>query len=182
MKTVISLASVLACTFAMDAQITATLNRLPNGIPEIRIRNSSVVSAVAFAIRMNSVVRSGENNAPFVEFFDTAIDTKAVPLLPNQERTIPVLLRRSPRRPAEDLFEQPIVAAGILADGTTTGDAALLARLINRRSNMLAAVETAMEMLVDAGRHNALREQLIEQFKKMARSVSHSYLPLAGVY
>ena len=177
MKTVISLASVLTCTFAMDAQITATLKRLPNGLPEIRIRNNSGVSAVAFAIRMNPVVRSAENNAPFVEFFDVAIDTRATPLQPNQERMVPVLLRRPPGRPAEDLFEQPIITAGILADGTTTGDAALLTRLINRRSNMLAAVETAMEMLADAGRHNVPRDQLIEQFKKMARFVSHSYLP-----
>jgi hypothetical protein len=176
MKTVISLASVLACAFAMDAQITATLSRIPNGGPEIRIRNNSGVSAVAFAIRMNPVVRNAPDSAPFIVYVDTAIDTTA-PLQPNQERTIPVLLRRRPDERLEDLFEQPIITAGILADGTTTGDAALLTRLINRRSNMLAAVETAMEMLVDAGRHNAPREQLIEQFKKMARSVSHSYLP-----
>jgi hypothetical protein len=177
MKTAISLASVLACAFAMDAQITATLNRLPNGMPEIRIRNNLGFSAVAFAIRMNPVVRTAENNSPFVEFFDTAIDAKATPLLPNQERTIPVLLRRRPGGRLEDLFEQAIITAGIFANGTTTGDAALLKRLINRRSNMLAAVETAMEMLIDAGGHNTPRDQLIEQFKKMARSVSHSYLP-----
>ena len=151
--------------------------RLPGGIPEIRIRNNSGVSAVAFVIRMNPAVRSAENHDPFVEFLDMAIDTRATPLLPNHERTIPVPLRRRPGGQLEELFETPIFTAGILADGTTIGDAALLTRLINRRSNMLAAVETALEMLVDAGRHNAPRDQLIEQFKKMARSVSHSYLP-----
>ena len=74
------------------------------------------------------------------------------------------------------VWEEPIVA-GILADGTTTGDAALLTRLIVRRGNQLAAVEMAMEMLSDAGRRNVPRDQLIEQFKKMMKSVSHWYLP-----
>jgi len=110
-------------------------------------------------------------------YMDTAVDTMATPLLPNQERTVPVPIRFRPEGPVEDLFEQPIVTAGIFADGTTTGDAALLTRLLSRRSNMLAAVETAMDMLSDAGRHNVPRDHLIEQFKKMARSVSHWYLP-----
>ena len=69
------------------------------------------------------------------------------------------------------------VTAGILANGTTTGDAALLTRLIVRRGHQLAAVEMAMEMLSDAGRRNVPRDQLIEQFKKMMKSVSHWYLP-----
>ena len=176
MKTVISLASVFTCAFSLGAQITAALNRLPDRAPEIKIRNRSAASLVAFAVRMNPVVRSAPNNAPFMVYVDTAIDTTP-PVLPNQERTIPVPWRRRPGQLAEDLFEQPIITAGIFADGTTTGDADLLTRLINRRSNMLAAVETAMEMLVDAGRHNVARDQLIDQFKKMARSVSHSYLP-----
>ena len=176
MKTVISLAPIFACAFSLGAQITATLNRIPNGGPEIRIRNSSTVNLVAFAIRMNPVDRSTPNNAPLMVYVDTAIDA-TTPLLPDQERTLPVPTRRRAGQPAEDLFEQPIITAGILADGTTTGDAGLLTRLINRRSNMLAAVETAMELLIDAGRHNVPRDQLIEQFKKIARSVSHSYLP-----
>jgi len=177
MKTVISVASILACAFSLSAQITATLNRLPIGSPEIRIRNNSAVSLAAFAIRMDPVVRSDADNAPLMVYMDTAVDTMATPLLPNQERTVPVPIRFRPEGPVEDLFEQPIVTAGIFADGTTTGDAALLTRLLSRRSNMLAAVETAMDMLSDAGRHNVPRDHLIEQFKKMARSVSHWYLP-----
>jgi len=39
MKTVISLASEVAFAFSLDAQITATLNHLPNRLPEISIRN-----------------------------------------------------------------------------------------------------------------------------------------------
>ena len=174
MRTVISVASVLACAFSLDAQITATLNRLPS--PEIRIRNNSPVSLAAFAIRMNPLVRSNADNAPLMVYVDTAVDTVATPLLPNQERTVPVPIRIRPERPVDDLFEQPILTAGIFTDGTTTGDAALLTRLLSRRSN-IAAVETAMEMLSDAGRHNVPRDHLIEQFKNMSRSVSHWYLP-----
>ena len=178
MKTVISLASVLAFAFSLDAQITATLNHLPNRMPEIRIRNNSAIGLTAFAIRMNPVVRSAENNVAFVDFFDTAIDTRATPLLPKEERMVPVTIRFRPGgQPIEGLFEEPIVTAGILANGTTTGDAGLLTRLIVRRGNQLAAVELAMEMLSDAGRRNVPRDQLIEQFKKMVGSVSHWYLP-----
>jgi hypothetical protein len=177
MRIVISVASVLACVFSLEAQITATLNRLPNGLPEIRIRNNSAVSLAAFAIRMNPVVRSDATLAPFLVYVDTAVDTMAAPLLPNQERTVQVTIRFRPGRPVEDLFEQPIVSAGIFAEGTTTGDAALLTRLMSRRSNMLAAVETSMEMLSDAGRHNVPRDRLIEHFRKMEGSVSHWYLP-----
>jgi hypothetical protein len=177
MKTAISVASVLACAFSLDAQITATLNRSPDRLPEIRIRNNSDVSLAAFAIRMNPVVRSGANHAPLIVFVDSAFDTTATAVPPNQERTVPVTVRLRPGQPAEDLFEEPIVTAGILADGTTTGDAALLTRLIVRRSNMLQAVDTALETLLDAGRHNVPRGRMIEQFKKLADSVSHWYLP-----
>jgi hypothetical protein len=178
MKTVISLASVLAFAFSLDAQITATLNHLPNRMPEIRIRNNSAIGLTAFAIRMNPVVRSAENNVAFVDFFDTAIDTRATPLPPKEERTVPVPVRFRPGgQPIEGLFEEPIVTAGILANGTTTGDAGLLTRLIVRRGNQLAAVEMALEMVSDAGRRNVPRDRLIEQFKKMVGSVSHWYLP-----
>ena len=74
------------------------------------------------------------------------------------------------------VWEEPIVA-GILADGTTTGDAALLTRLMLRRTNMLQAVEIALETLSDAGRQNVPRGQLVEQFKKLADSVRRWYLP-----
>ena len=174
---VIAAASLLACAFSLDAQITATLNHIPNRMPEIRIRNNSAIGLTAFTIRMNPVVRTEENDVAFVDFFDTAIDAKTTPLLPKEERAVPVTIRFRGGKPIEGLFEEPIVTAGILANGTTTGDAALLTRLIVRRGNQLAAVEMAMEILSDAGRRNVPRDQLIEQFKKMAGSVSHWYLP-----
>src|SRR2546425_5848595 len=134
MKAVISLAS---CAFSLGAQITATLNRIPNGGPEIRIRNQLRRQFGGVCDPYEPpVVRSGPNNALFMVYVDRAIDT-TTPLLPNQERTFPVPMRRRLGQPAEGLSEQPIITAGILADGTTTGDAGLLTRLINRRSNML---------------------------------------------
>lgn len=171
MRTVVSVASVLACVLSLDAQITATLNRLPDGLPEIRIRNNSAAGLAAFVLRLNPVVQSDAHLAPLMVYVDTAVDATAMPLAPNQERRVPVTVRFRPGRHVEDLFEPPIVSAGILADGTTVGDAALLTRLVLRRSNMLQAVEMALETLSDAGRHNVPRGELIAQFRKMADSV-----------
>ncbi|HLJ14602.1 MAG TPA: hypothetical protein VKV15_08915 [Bryobacteraceae bacterium] len=75
------------------------------------------------------------------------------------------------------IFERPIVTAAIFADGTTIDDAALLNRLTVRRCNMLPAVETDLEMLSDAGGRNVPPRQWIEQFRTLADSVSHWYLP-----
>ena len=72
--------------------------------------------------------------------------------------------------------EEPIVTAGIFADGATTGDGALLTRLMLRRSSMLLAVEMALETLSDAGRRSIPRYQLIVQFKKMTDSLHRWYL------
>src|SRR5580700_7557582 len=95
MKTVISVASVLACALSLDAQIAATLNRLSDGSTEIKIRNTSAVSLTAFVItanviKLNHAARStADNNAPFVAYYDPAIDPATEPLLPNQERVLP---------------------------------------------------------------------------------------------
>jgi hypothetical protein len=95
-------------------------------------------------------------------YVDTAIETDrlvshhlqtAMPLLPNEKYIVPVPTRRRPGQPGEDLFETPIVTAGIFAGGTTTGDPALLDRLLLRRRNMLQAVELAIATLTDADRH-----------------------------
>ena len=69
MKTVISVASVLACVFSLDAQITATLNRLPDGLDEVRIRNNSATSLVAFVVAVNQVPRETySSHAPFIMY------------------------------------------------------------------------------------------------------------------
>jgi hypothetical protein len=208
MKAVISVASVLACALSLDAQIAATLSRLSDGSTEIKIRNTSAVSLTAFAIsanviRVNPAARStADHNAPFVAYYDPAIDQTTEPLPPNQERALPrvtLICASAPRNLASALrgeeekssppslmwagrtasfcdLEHPITA-GILADGSTSGDAALLARLMLRRSNMLLAVETALETLSDAGGRNVPRDRLIEQFRKMADSMRRWYLP-----
>jgi hypothetical protein len=196
MKTGISVASVLACVFSLDAQIATTLNRLPDGSTEIRIRNNSSVSLVAFAISVNvtSVSQAAPsapaNHPPLVAYYDPAIDPATQPLLPSQERVLPPtkIWCAKPRNRILSLaqsgalgpgceLEQPVVTAGIFEDGSTTGDAPLLARMMLRRSNMLLAVETALETLSDAGRRNVPREQLIEQFRRMADSARRWYLP-----
>ena len=50
MKTVISVASVLACALSLAAQITTTLNHLPDGSDEVTIRNDSAMSLVASVV------------------------------------------------------------------------------------------------------------------------------------
>ncbi len=186
MKTLSKWHPILACAFSLDAQITTTLNRLPDGLDEVRIRNNSATSLVAFVITVKQRPRSAySSNAPFVVYSDPLIEPETNPLLAHEERMVFARgvapgqdpLSR-PRCHGEcSLLEEPIITAGILADGTTTGDKALLNRLILRRSNMLQAVEITLETLSDAGRHNVSRDQLIEHFRKLADSVSRWYLP-----
>jgi hypothetical protein len=196
MKVVASFASVFVCAFSLDAQITATLNQLPDGSSEIRIRNNSAVNVDAFATSVNCVLHSStgpDSPNPVIVYVDPIIDvfpaidvrspgqTVIGPLAPNQERTVAQagqagMMFRG--RFNIRLCEDRIAAAGIFADGTTTGDAALLTGLMLRRSNMLLAVETALEKLSDAGRQGTLRKPLLEQFKSMADSASSRwYLP-----
>ena len=189
------MASILACAISLAAQITTTLHRLPDGLDEVRIRNNSGTSLVAFAVSVKPVPRSAgsppardlaDRNSPLVVYSDPLIEPGARPLSAGEERVATVsgvaftadpLGRRLLPPFGRRLLEDSILTAGIFADGTATGDPALLTRLLSRRSNMLAALETAMDMLSDAGRHNVPRDRLMEQFKKMARSVSHWYLP-----
>lgn len=184
MKTFISLVVALVSTFSLDAQITTTLNRSPNGLDEISIRNTSATSLVAFVVAAKQVIRSDySTGAPFVEYSDSLLDTAAKPLLANEQRVVMVRgigfsePAKIPGQPIRHLVEEPVLAAGIFADGTTTGDTALLSRLISRRCSMLQAVETALEILSDAGNRNISREHLIAQFRKMADSVRRWYLP-----
>jgi hypothetical protein len=188
MKAVISVASVLACALSLDAQITATLNRLPDGLDEVRIRNNSATSLAAFVVSVKQAPRSAyPSNGPFGVYSDPSIDPANRPLLASEERVVMTMKamaapgwdasgKRLSERPIH-VLEEPIVTAGVFADGSTTGDATLLTRLMLRRSNMLLAVETALETLSDAGRRNVSRDRLIEQFRKMADSVRRWYVP-----
>jgi hypothetical protein len=196
MKVAASVATVFVCAFSLDAQITPTLNQLPDGSSEIRIRNNSTVNLDAFATSVNCVLHSSagpDSPNPVIVYVDPIIDvfpaiglgpqgrTVIGPLPPNQERTVAQagLAGKTFRGMFNiRLCEDRIAAAGILADGTTTGDAALLTGLMLRRSNMLLAVETAIEKLSDAGRQGTLRKQLLDEFKSMADSASSRwYLP-----
>ena len=173
MKTVISVA-LLACAFSLNGQITATVKSVPEG-SQISIRNDAAVSLAAFAISVK--LADGASDAPLVIYVDSAIET-AQPVLPNEERVVAErrMLLRAGSEPSA-IFEPPIVTAGIFGDGATTGDEALLRRLKLGRCNRLQAVEAALEMLSNAGRHNVPRRQLIDQFRNMADSVDHWYLP-----
>ena len=186
MKAVICVACALGCACSLNAQIAATLNHLPDGMDEVRIRNNSASSLVAFVVTVKQVPKSVySSNAPFVVYSDPLIEPAAKPLPPGEER---VLITAgvasgldSQSRPwcfgACSRLQEPVVAAGIFASGEPTGDAALLTRLILRRSSLLQAVEVALETLSDAGRHNVRRDELVGQFKKMVASVNHWYLP-----
>jgi hypothetical protein len=182
MNMAISVVSILVCVLSLDAQIATTLKRLPDGGEEVSIRNNSAKSLVAFAVTVRQAPRiANSSDPPIVVYSDSLIDPGSKPLLGGEDL---VLLRSGDRimierdgRPRGLVLEEPIAAAGILADGTTTGEAALLIRLMLRRSNMLLAVETTLETLSDAGRHNVSRDLMIEQFKKMANSARRWYLP-----
>jgi hypothetical protein len=179
MNTAISIVSILMCVLSLDAQIAATLKHLPNG-EEVSIRNNSAKSLVAFVVTVSHAPRIVDSNdPPIVVYSDSLIDPESKPLPAGEERVVLIgdqvmFVRGAPHRL---VLEEPIAAAGILADGTTTGETALLVRLMLRRSNMLLAVETTLETISDAGRRNVPRDLLIEQFKKMANSARRWYLP-----
>ncbi len=192
MKTVI--ASLLACTSSLAAQITATLNRLADSSIEIVVRNHSAGTATAFAIKVSHSAKDDDQLVVYLEpdvvYVDTAIDPAMRPLPPNQEYTLKPRVRFRRGGPAAldqsgnarvhlaaiDLSRYTLTTAGVFADGATTGDAGLLTRLMLRRSNMLLAVETTLEILSDAGRRNVPQDQLIGQFKKLADPVRRGYL------
>jgi hypothetical protein len=182
MKTVATVVSMFFCCVSLKAQITSSLVHAPDGRDEVRIRNASQTALAAFAVaaRSDSGVMGGSGF--LVIYSDTVMDAKAQPLLPGEERQVlsqgmvrPASVPSRPHGPNHGLAE-PVAAAGIFVDGSTTGDAALLTRLLLRRSNMLAAVENAIDTLADAGNRNVPRAQLIDRFKKLSDSLSRWYL------
>ena len=190
--------SVLAFSFLLHAQIGASVIRLPNGSTGVKLRNNSGGTLVAWTITADVIVVIQPDSStipphpPLVAYYDPVVGVAAnigvatKPLLPKEELTIqpaiPCLVPRSPNRALGEIraaceFREPIVTAGIFDDGSTAGDGVLLNRLMLRRSNMLLAVETALETLRDAGQHNVPKGQLIKQFNDLAGALNHWYLP-----
>jgi hypothetical protein len=170
------------------AQFTAIMNRLPDGSSEIRLRNDSNVPVTTLAISMDFVNRISPSPQPLVVYADSVLDR----LLPTQRDITPLVTL--PLSPQEGVTLSPEVmvavstvsgkpsfsnlrTAGVFADGTTFGDTSLLTRLAMRRSNLLAAVETTLDLLSGAGRHNVPRNLLIGQFRAVVDSLSRWYLP-----
>ncbi len=133
MKIALSRASILACAFAADPQIAVTLNRIPDG-QEIRLRNNSTKDLAAFVVSAKSARLENENQAPLIVYSDPAIDPGAKPLPPDQERAVApipwmlvsrapvgaVLRKQTNRGTAVSAYGEPVAAAGIFTDGSTT--------------------------------------------------------------
>lgn len=175
MRTLSVAAALLLCVWPVTAQVVATPGRSPSAVPQISIRNAGSTPAVAFAVAMNPLQNSGDVGQ-FIVFSDVIVDATDR-LNANQERTIPVLLRTRPGIRLEEVFELPMTTAVIYADGTTAGDVVLLTRLMVRRCNRLLAVDTASDALTEASKHNIPRSALVAQFRSMAESLNHWYLP-----
>ena len=177
MKALLIVASVIVCATPSKAQITALLNPLADGTTEVKVRNDASVALAAIALSLRDT--NGVFDSPLVAYFDAEVDAATAPLLPGHER----LVREGRRSILRDgrrlfaVFRQPALTAGIYSDGSTTGDPALLTRLLLRRINMLLAVETSLEMLLGAGSRNVPRGQLIGQFSEMAESMNRWYVP-----
>jgi hypothetical protein len=168
--------ALAACTASLHAQITVTLNRPAAQPPEVEIRNDSTLALSAFAISMPARPEEAEGG-PFVAFFDAAVDSAPMPLATGRKYSVPLPSRYRKGQAPQPFHTPPVTSAAIFADGTTTGDSTLLARLILRRCNMLQAVELALDTLSSAGRHNVPRAQLVGQFQQLADSLNHWYLP-----
>lgn len=195
MKTGISLASLLLWTISLNAQVAATMSRLPDGSTELRVTNNAPVDLAAIAIEAKV---HGAVHAPFEAYDDSAtrlapsqdatFRVSLTPLRAHSEakvqvvmlcgtnREVTAVMRRPEKKNRYSCeLEQPITA-GIFADGSTAGDPSLLMRMALRRSNLLLAVDTTLDILSDAGRRNISREQLVEQFKRMADSLNRWYV------
>src|SRR5260370_33543596 len=139
MKTVVVVSSVLAWACSLGAQITAIPSEDSTAI---KIRNDASVSLSAVVIR---APRAG--HAPLVVYVDSAIDPTVSPLLPHQERVMmegQTLLPPGLPPAKYAIYEQPIVTAGIFADGTTIVDEGLLDRRMLRRMHNFPTAEEAV--------------------------------------
>src|SRR5262249_43683645 len=159
----ISLAILFGCALSLDAQVAATLHRLPDGGVEIRIRNNSTVTLTAFAVKVDHATGTAASETGPKAFLDSGTiyadvvtDTTLQPLESGQERTREPWIRSQRGGPLPlkqvrtdarkelvkqvDLSEHTVKVAGLFADGTTSGDTGLVTRLMLRRSNMLLSI------------------------------------------
>ena len=186
MKAVVLAAFAFAC-ISVEAQIIATLRDSPR-----RLAGSQ--NTKRFCGASLGGVRGSANQTPrhttagnprLVAYFDPLIDPEFKSLAENEER---VVMRKGigfseagKSFPRESRRQTPaggtIAVAGILGDGSLTGDPAMLTRLLVRRANMLAAVETSLEFYCAPGRRNIPRDQLIAEFQRMVDAVRRWYLP-----
>ncbi len=89
MRAVVILVWLMACAVSLGGQITATLNHLPDGANEVRIRNDSAGSLVAFVITMSQTPSSAATSrAPLVLYSDPSIEPLQKPLLTGEERVV----------------------------------------------------------------------------------------------
>jgi hypothetical protein len=110
----ISIASMLRCAFSLDAQISTTLNRLPNGWDEVRIRNNCPTSLVAFVyLQAGAVDRLLYSCAArrILRSFNRP-GSMAAACTASEER---IVMRRRTVPGVGPVLEEPIVIAGILA-------------------------------------------------------------------
>jgi hypothetical protein len=188
MRPLLSFVLLAACAAAASAQVAATVGLAPDGSTEITLRNDGPVELTAYAIRVTYHTQQPEFDGPIVVYVDPVLDTRPVPrpptsrtesgpIAPGGEFTFlagnMVAYNLGRGRP---VFDQPIVA-GIFADGSTTGDTGLLTLLMLRRSNMLAAVETSLEILTAAAQRGTPPAEVAQQLDTIAATLRHWYLP-----
>src|SRR4051794_8285867 len=97
MKTIASVVCIFAFSFSLGAQITATLNKssLSGSMnDEIKIRNSSDIGLVAYALTAKVVLRGGPERPPLVVYADPVVDSRSNSLPGHQERSVKVSVPR----------------------------------------------------------------------------------------
>ncbi|HYP06736.1 MAG TPA: hypothetical protein VER03_10945 [Bryobacteraceae bacterium] len=120
--------ALVAGGLLLRAELIVHVRASGAGVPEVQVRNGGSVAVVAFAVATNST-REAEDQDPFVVFFDSLVDGSPA-MDAGGERVVPVLKLLHSGKRMEDVLELPVLAAAIHADGTTTGDAVLLTRMV----------------------------------------------------
>jgi len=167
MKTILFLAFALAA----PAQIAATVFELTSGGYGIRVQNNGPFPFAALAVAYKLAGQESGHVVYFDELTDDSPPKQKLEILP------PVAVPKNAKKSDYPVISDPAVIAAIFGDGSTTGDSALIRRLVIGRCNMMQAVENSLEMIADAGRHNISRARMIADFKRMAVSTGRWYVP-----